>query len=149
MYDTRFPTCRPVAPVDMDATFRWIDRYIDRQKDRKIDRYIQIFQGRLSDQMVDSLGMLLRSPLPFPEVILNKNILGQIGICMYNESRSKQGEDTLLVVMYLNRTGTRLNVKTITNQQLILNKILSLAKTVCHFLLTLFVYTLNLVPGRF
>ena len=68
---------------------------------------------------------------------------------MYNESRSKQGEDTLLVVMYLNRTGTRLNVKTITNQQLILNKILSLAKTVCHFLLTLFVYTLNLVPGRF
>ena len=37
---------------------------------------------------------------------------------------------THLTVPYLNRTGTRLNVKTITNQQLVLNVILSLVKTV-------------------
>ena len=44
---------------------------------------------------------------------------------------------------------TRFNVKTITNTQLILNIILSLVKTVRHCLLTVFVYTINLVPERF
>ena len=43
---------------------------------------------------------------------------------------------THLTVTYLNPSGNRFNVKTITNQQMILNIILKLVKAVCHCLLT-------------
>ena len=51
-------------------------------------------------------------------------------------------------MMYLNSSGTGFIVKTITNQQLILNIILSFVKTVPHSLQTLVVYTKNLVLIR-
>ena len=43
---------------------------------------------------------------------------------------------THLAITYLKRSGTRFNVKTITNKQLILNIMLSLVQHVCHCLLT-------------
>ena len=54
-----------------------------------------------------------------------------------------------LAVTYLYRSGTRLNVKTITNTQLVLYVILWLVKTVHHHVCKLlFVYTVNQVPER-
>ena len=55
--------------------------------------------------------------------------------------RGRKSWNTRLTVTYLNRAGTRYSVNTITNQQLILNNILSLIKTVHHYLLAVFVCT--------
>ena len=52
-------------------------------------------------------------------------------------------------VRHLNRSGTRCKIKTITNQQLILNLILSLVKTVRHCFTNFFYLPKHLVHERF